>query len=487
MTSLVSSTSSLFLPLSQLNPYCAKLKNSLNDGGRTSQKDRLIYEQTLWNEVKKLRALNNKSIFSYLIGYYHTILHQLTLNKQTSSFNQCDYEIYYHVLIRVGDLHRYLERVDLAFYYYSVARNLFPQFGHAYNQLGLLTEPSKCYKCCYFYARAANSSKKPLNTIAESNLRIAISKYNCKLVNEILSCDTNVGESCVEIEDVDNLGEASPQIDRIFPRSASEWFYSMVVAIYGDNIQPIAKPFLVQLVKRLSNSRVNAIKDSIQKATLSNSRDKDLYILLSSLDILLDWLKLGSQSNSICQTIGDSLLQVRTQLHSIIVSCKSLDSYQNAIINDSFCSTNSSKTTVIERNSSLETARGIKPGCQDSNHSSFTNSSHSSEMSLISKQPALPHDYVLRGFRSLDKIHQGLLFDSSMRSRIEVNECSFIDEEISNQIGLIELKFLVRLMVRVKSKIDSFGTLIRKRTRNIALESILSNLDKSDESMNKQL
>lgn len=449
---LISPTNSLFLPLNQLSPHCNRLLNSLHDGC-TSRSDRILLEQTLWNEVKKIRALNDISVFLYLIGYYH-VLYQVAKSTDQDDLFQ------YHVLIRLGDLNRYVERTDVAEYYYCNARNLFPFFGQAYNQLGLLTKPTNCYKCCYYYARAAKSSDKPVSTIADSNLRIAVSRYSCEILNHILNeqpCSNNNGDIRYN-----NL-----------PQTAFEWFYVIVVAIYADNIQPIAKMFLSFMNENFSTQKDTTLHGNVQKTTIYC--DRGSYILLASLDILLDWLNLGSQGKDLFLALSTEFRQIKSCLQSIINSYRSRESFTHRSVDGkatSIATTIDMDATRLSGNSmnSISTLH-------DSTQASTTDTSGSSNSS---KPPALPHDYVLRGFHPLDSVHRELYFKIRVEAKEDIDDNSIGLVE-SNRQKFVDTEVLFQISVRLKSKLDEFGPLLRRKTRNIALESILSNMNRNND------
>lgn len=445
MNPLLSPTSSLFLPLNHLTPHCNRLQNSLHDD-RVGNKERILYEQTLWSEVKKIRSLNDTTIYLYLLGYYHTIFQQASRLPRKSDLFQ------YHVLIRLGDLNRYMDRTDVAEYYYCSARNLFPQFGHAYNQLGLLTKPTNCYKCCYYYARAARSSEKPLNTIADSNLRIAVSKYDCGILSHILNDESSISLS----KSLDSTK---------LPASAFEWFYVIIVGIYADNIQPIAKSFVSYMIENFSTHKAANIKNNSK--TTRVYCDRESYILLACLDVLLDWLNLGSQGKIICALLSSELRQIRSRLRIIVTSSKKADITQSS--NNS--SNAESTITVLEvsqvASPSLSSTNSTPNDSMQVNTSSCTNSTNSG------KFPALPHDYVLRGFSPLGSVHRSLTFSSIVGSHFEED----IDSTATSFRNFIDAPQLVQLANRMIDKIDAFSPVMRKQTRNIALESILSNLD----------
>lgn len=420
-----------FLPLNQLWSHCTRLLSSLDDG-RIDQKERLSHEQTLWNEVKKIRTLNlDTTVYLYLIGYYHTILYHVGDSHSTDDLFQ------YHVLIRLGDLNRYLDKVDVSEYYYCSARNLFPYYGHAYNQLGLLTKPTNCFKCCYYYARAARSTHRPLNKIADSNLRIAVNKYNCELLNHILNEQTIIGIDKIESESL--------------PKTALEWFYVIVVAIYADNIQSIAPLFLHYLSANFSTQKATTYREDTKTTTIFC--DHESYILLADLDILLDWLKMSSNFQVPQSKISQELGQIRTSLKNIASS-----------INNEWLVNSMSVDSPTNSNIQVESSSNISGDRSNTTDLSLSLSHR--------KILALPHDYILRGFAPLDPIHDRLKFGSQSRSK------TFIEYNLVNDgKRFIHGEHLCQVMLRIKIKIDSLGIATKKRTRNIALESILSNIN----------
>lgn len=462
MNSVLSPASPLFLPLNQLNPHCSRLLNSLQDG-TVSKKELINLEQNLWKEVKKLRALQDKAnIFTYLIGYYHTILFQLV------KFNESDDIFQYHILIRLGDLNRYLERLDTAEYYYCNARNLFPNYGHAYNQLGLLTRSDNFYKCCYYYARAAKSTKRPLEkNLAESNLRIVVREHENSILNFISNDDPSIS---VQQEDQSNS-------QLVLPETAFDWFYVMVVAIYFDNIQPVAKPFIAFMTENFSTQRATILRDGIKTTTINC--DRDSYLLLASLDILLDWSRLGRQGKAVCLKISNQLLQMRTCLSSIINSLKC--SQNQEYVNEQFA--RSSIPSPLESTSTRPfsgpgNSTPLSPSCMNVSDSSSTPSTKASQSTAnCSKAPALPHDCVLKGFKPLDSSHEGLQFPRELPvfngSNGKLDE--FGGEHLQEK-SFIGPEQLMQILSRVKSKIDTLGPIIKRKTRNIALESILSSM-----------
>lgn len=456
MNPLITPSSSLLLPLGQLSPHCSRLLNSINDD-KVSPKEKLHHEQTLWSEVKKIRSLNEPSIYLYLIGYYDSILHQAT------RFFDHNNLFHYNILIRLGDLSRYMERLDVAEYYYCNARNIFPHFGHAYNQLGLLTKPTNCYKCCYYYARAAKSSEKPLKTIGDSNLRIAVSKYDCEILSRII--DNNGSET-------DSMSPDSTNMK--LPNSAFDWLYVIVVAIHADNIAPIAKIFLSYLNDNFSTHKPTIARDGVKMSDIYC--DRDSYIMLASLDILLDWMRLGTGGKRVCSSVALELRQIRISLLNVITSCKLCENSEQ----DNESNRTLSLSGILSHGNSFTEIQRSSQSILSNNSLNTTNLSQSScESPVVEKRlPALMHDYVLRGFGPLDVVHQNLHFKAEIPDRSLLDSGSANDS--SSDQRFIDSEQLLSISLRIKSKIDSFGSSIRKKTRNIALESILCNFGKDN-------
>lgn len=116
----------LVSPLIRLYPLSSKLINSIQDG-RTSDREKIAIEQSLWNEVEKSFQLNDKTFLLYLVGFYNTLLYQVWAQKSTRACDDSNH-FQYLVLTRLGDLNRFIEQEDVADYYHRNARSLFPKF-----------------------------------------------------------------------------------------------------------------------------------------------------------------------------------------------------------------------------------------------------------------------------------------------------------------------------------------------------------------------
>lgn len=459
------------LPFIKLKLYCSRLHNSL----RT--KERIKLEQQLWAEVKLLRDFKNKALLTYLIGFYHTILYQLATQPTIEDPFQ------YHVLIRLGDLNRYLQRDEIAEYYYSNARTLYPLYGHAYNQLGLVLAnramSENYYKCCYCYARAAKSSDKSMTKTAESNLVTASRSNKADILNLMLNDGAHQDSDDVDTSSGDDHVDTKV---RTFPKSAIDWFYLMVVAISIDSIQPIAVKFLYFTKENFSTQKATFVRDNIRWTSIYC--DRDSYLLLATLDILLDWIKLSVKSAKLLDLVSGDLRKMRTCLQSTLASIR----YESSL-NQNFIRSNSSHVLHL---SSTDTTDSSQNGSQSTLHdcsSSNLNTSSSSACSATSNQrkssPALPHDYVLRGFKPLDEVHEEISFcdniqliDLIHRKVFGLNTIVAVgDDDVAKNDRFIECDQLKQILLRITGKMEAFGCRIKKRTRNIALDSILSNMN----------
>lgn len=455
MNPSITQSSNLYLPLNSLNPLCLQLHKSLSDPN-VSQRERCNLEQSLWTKIKDTRKLDNEALLRHFIGFYQTIL--LAASKKTNLGDT----LYYHVSIRLGDLNRYIKQFDVAGYYYCNARNLIPSYGHAYNQLGLLTDSTEIYKRCYYYARAAKSSERPLKNIADSNLRIAVNEVGCELLERILNYPDHIDAA------------AAKQVK--LPETALQWFHAMVVAIYADNIKPIAKLFLRYLSENYSTQRSSVVSRDGSKTTTVYC-DIESYLLLASHDILLDWLRLGSQGNQLIPALSSDLRKIRSSLQTILLSVKyelsntsndgSLGTSTRDLTSSSSKSADTDSSSAMLCESVPDSAEPFKPDLSASTISDRVLREPSGERVMI-------HDYVLRGFGPLNRVHDELTFsmDPVELSKSRLMEQSNLDQASSQKF--IESDQLVSILTRIKAKTDVLAPPVKRQTRNIALQSILS-------------
>jgi len=470
MDSPLSPTDPLFLPLNQLNPYCLKLLASLQDI-TVNKKEIIALEQSLWKEVKKLKALRDKAnIITYLIGFYHTILFQIVKNNESDDIFQ------YHIIIRLGDLNRYLDRLDTAEYYYCNARNLFPNYGHAYNQLGLLTKSGNFYKSCYYYARAAKSIKRPLEkNLAESNLRIILKEHENSILNDISNNNPSIPHK-----------QCSPEREQSrteLPNTSFDWFYVLVVAIYFDNVHPVAKPFMRFMCDNLSIPSRTISRDCIEVKIVNCDRNN--YLLLATLDIMLDWLKSIKRGSEVCSEIRNELRQIKTYLVSIMSSLKCGYS-RNESTKDPPPTARVGAIPPLEKRTmdctaaSHDTSR-TSPSSLNISDNPSNLSIKPSQSTTDNKEIALPHDCVLKGFKPLEQVHEGLQFPKELPVfSVSSGKLDEFGRHLPWEQSFIGPEQLIQISTRIRSKIDFFGVSNRGRTRNIALESILSSMNSSN-------
>lgn len=451
----------LILPLSQLSIYCNRLINSINNV-EANQKNRILHEQTLWSEVKKIKSTGDKSVFLYLTGFYQTVLFKI------SQYSDKEDNLHYNVMIRMGDLSRYMGNYDVAEYYYWTARNLYPCYGHAYNQLGLLTEPKNFYKCCYYYARAARASDKPLVTIADSNIKMAVKKYGSELLKTVIFLETE--------------SDCQSQINNKFesPESSSEWFYLVVLAIYADNIAPVAKLFLDCLNENLSTQTSNIV-DNKSDEVINCSLDS--YLLLASFDILLDWFKHGSQFNGLKTQLLDKLHRIRSTLQTISICCDNdYPVKRSSQRNQALSSSNLKASKNYFCNDLIDTeSASLKYLCTNELWNTRLIDG-TMKTTTGTRYAALPHDYVLSGFKPLEMIHRSVIFESGSRWTGTIQNLMDGAKDKSDKT-FIDKSQLLRIVWRLKTKLDQIILVDRKfprATRNIALQSILCKFEQDN-------
>lgn len=453
----------MLFSLKQFTPICLKLSEAIQK--KSNLKDKILLEQTLWTEVKKIRTLNDSFVYSYLIGYYDALLYQI--NSSSTKPNLLNY----YILIRLGDLNRYMKRYDEAEYFYFNARNLFPEYGHAYNQLGLLTKPSNKFKCCYYYARAAKSVEKPLTNIADSNLQIAVDRYNCELLSHIIngSQTHNNHQSSLSNKSSSEQSNLSKSSAQNLPETAYEWFYVLIVAIYADNMKPAAEPFISFYLKNFVIENFQPESQSQQdKNHVEWSCDGESYTLLMCLDVLLDWLKFGSQGPSLLIALGRDLKRIKRYLQALLSTKVSIDN-QQLLLSDShlFGDSNTSSTNTSATDSSqtnLPTTNLIDTTNQVSSRKKRKPSLGEDEADQ--NKVALPHDYILHGFKPLASLHDSLVFTINFKKDIEGSFKQLVKGNM-----FVNPEDISVLASRI---IDKISMLTRRRSRNIALESILS-------------
>jgi len=199
-------------------------------------------EIKLWAQLKKFNDTNDANLVKYIHGFY-LYLHQLciliitdktvdpyfikTANLLSNSVSQDNLLLIYNINIRLGDLNRYLRNVTMARYYYTQARELIPERGHAYNQLACISTNDPI-KSIYYSVRAFLATQEPVS-IADNNIRSAVNRFSS--VNQIIkSLFTNEPSQISSLAKIEN------------------WFYVIVIASYCNNFNPLLNCYLTEMI-----------------------------------------------------------------------------------------------------------------------------------------------------------------------------------------------------------------------------------------------
>lgn len=214
-------------------------------------------------------------LLNYLNGFYVTLLEEINLYETRGD----PYFIYpnvnnswekpsirrtlvYNILIRLGDINRYLRNTDIAVTYYSNARNVNILKGHAYNQLALIAAAKNPFKCIYYYVRAIKSLEEPV-AIAEANLKAAVKKF------EKVSVLKDLFEGKLQ----NGAGQTKPNDTNVEPKEGIDWFHLSVIAFYCENFFPLIKPLC----------------EFISQQDFKQSLSMDTNFVLMALDVFVDF------------------------------------------------------------------------------------------------------------------------------------------------------------------------------------------------------
>ncbi|CAG2171740.1 unnamed protein product [Oppiella nova] len=266
----------------------------------------LVYEKQLWNDIKQYRHQKDTILIEYLIGFYVSLMEAIVTNDRhkepyllfaiNSQLSATTRLLLYNILIRIGDLNRYLNKTSIAENYYLRARRLDPTRGHAYNQLAINTPLSQHLKCIYYYCRAAKSSADPI-VIAETNLKVAVNRFDSDILKSIIKNGSNVSDGSPDDQ----------QLIPTYPQKGIDWFYLSVISIYSDNMDTILRP-LIQFV--ITNCELTSNKH------LDCSNNKDLSFALMAFDVSIDFIALKAQQKSFFDVFAKELKDVKAALKS---------------------------------------------------------------------------------------------------------------------------------------------------------------------------
>lgn len=229
-------------------------------------------EKKLWIDLKKFKDTGDRNVISYINGFYVCLLQEIQVSwhpsrgklscdlksavspmmTQASELNdrkdhnlqndKCQVpaltpeessdlrdvrSLVYNVLIRLGDVNRYLKSPVVAKCYYTQAREMNPFKGHAFNQLALISG-NDCMLQIYYYVRACNSLEDPVS-IAEENLKSQVAKYSKE------------NSSIAALFDKENNRTLNPQ-------DIKNWIFVVIISIYSKNLKLVVQTLLDQTI-----------------------------------------------------------------------------------------------------------------------------------------------------------------------------------------------------------------------------------------------
>ena len=201
----------------------------------------------------------------------------------------------YNIMIRIGDLNRYLSNTSISETYYLNARRLDVMRGHAYNQLAINTPISQHLKCIYYYCRAAKSCVEPI-IIAETNLKVAVNRFDSGILKSIIKMGSNSSQQLIESDD---------QLVVTYPQKGIEWFYLSVISVYSENFDTIFKPLIEFLI---TNCELTSNRH------LDNDINNDMNFALMAFDVALDWIQLKAIQKTFFDVYATQLKNLKTGL-----------------------------------------------------------------------------------------------------------------------------------------------------------------------------
>ena len=251
-------------------------------------------EVKLWQDLKKFKETGDKNVMQYVCGFYAGLLHMVcmswsgcsdhflmqplnllsSLRISVSAMFQPDEEpadvrllrsLLYNLLIRLGDVNRYLKNIPVCRSYYSQARHLNPGRGHAFNQLALITTEDPVAQV-YFYVRACCSIDEPVS-IASHNLT---------------SSSTRLCQSHEVVAALLSDAKAPLPVHRV-----TDWVQVLVIAIYAQRTGLVVKPLLDQAL--------SCLRRKVGCNPFSSNRfegqdvEQNSVNLMSAVDVLVDY------------------------------------------------------------------------------------------------------------------------------------------------------------------------------------------------------
>ena len=284
-------------------------------------------EISLWVYLKSLlnndgQQVVNKAVYEYLNGFYQSLYHSIKLawnqenhkesgeKRDDEGHYRLDHHLFfshpinlalksrmdlkqffesedaiqddsekyyrllnYNILIRLGDLNRYLKYPDVAIGYYSQARDVNPLRGHAFNQLALMSDKDKNPgQQVYYYIRALCCLEDPV-MISAHNIQSSVNRL-IHLREQQQDFDNIRGKNVVSLfqkrdDALDN--EDDVHVD---PRDVSNWLHTLVIGIFNKKTGMIIRPLLTAAVSLLHDMR--------------EAFPRDQSHVLQALDVLLE-------------------------------------------------------------------------------------------------------------------------------------------------------------------------------------------------------
>lgn len=277
-------------------------------------------EMKLWLDLKKFKETNDKNVMQYVCGFYAGLLHMAMITVSGSADSHFviqplnllssmsismtvlfhpDQEaadvrlmrsLLYNLLIRLGDVNRYLKNIPVARSYYNQARHLHPGRGHAFNQLALICSDDPVAQV-YMYVRACCSIVEP----------VSIASHNLK------SSSTRLCHSDQILAALLSDGDNQP-----FPaHRVTEWIQVLVIAIFAKRTALIVKPLLDQALSCLRR-KVGCNPFSSNRFE-GHAVEQNSVNLLSAVSVLVDY---ADSSEGRIQSLP-ALVECETELKKI--------------------------------------------------------------------------------------------------------------------------------------------------------------------------
>lgn len=250
-------------------------------------------EVKLWVYIKSLLSDENqdkamsKTVFEYLNGFYQSLYHSIKLawnqenhkgmgekrddeghyrldhhlffshpinlalksrmhlKKFFGNIHEEDNEKYYrlliyNILIRLGDLNRYLKFPEVSIGYYSQARDVNPVRGHAFNQLALMSDKDRDpSQQVYYYIRALCCLEDPV-MISAHNIQSSVNRL-IHLKETSDQPELMRGRNVVFLFQKNDDLEGETEVDA---NDVMNWIHTLIIGIFNRKTGMIIRPLL---------------------------------------------------------------------------------------------------------------------------------------------------------------------------------------------------------------------------------------------------